>query len=167
MKLTTAIFALLLLFITSCGHSPGVSEPEDVGEQVTDILSDLDDMSEEEFGECFMSLEDIRELGEDDDVIKDKDMRNRLTKMTKEDRNKGIERAYERLKEKGKEFKIVWDEIEMDDFSYEVESEKGMKVCEGNLMIKQGGKKYRIRTVSLFDGSDYNLIEMRGPYKED
>lgn len=167
MKKVYGVLALAALFLTSCGSGVGVSDPEDVGPQVMDILEEMDDMELEDFDECFMSLEDIRELGENDEVITEQRSRNLLTKMTKDDRSKDIKRSFERLKEKGEDYKITWSDIELDDFVYELETEGGMKICGGELIFKSGNDKYKVRTTSIFDGSDYNLVEIRGPYKED
>lgn len=166
MKKIYALFLVSGLFLTSCGSGTSVSDPEDIGPQVMDILEDLDGMSKEDFKEYFMSLEDIRELGEDEDIIKDEDGRNRLTKMTKSDRDEDLDKTFTRLIENGSELEIKWGDVEFDDFSYEVDSNKGLKICSGELTFKEGSDRFKVRTTSIWDGSGYNLIQLRGPYKD-
>jgi len=166
MKIYIGLIVLLTLFISSCGSDSSVSDPEDVGPQVMDLLEDLGDLSKEDFRDYFMTLEEVRELGENEDVIKDEDGRNRLTKMTKEDRDKELDRSFSRLIETGSELGIKWSEVEMDDFAYEVETKRGIKSCRGELTFKHGSDKFVVRTISIFDGSDYCLVEVGRPRKK-
>lgn len=163
MKIYIGFIALLVLFITSCGSDSSVSDPEDIGPQVMDLLEELDDMSKGDYSEYFMTLEEVRELGENEDVIKDEAGRNRLTKMTKDDRNKELDRSFSRLIETGSEYGIKWSEVEFVDFAYEVETQRGIKSCRGELTFKHGSKKYEVRTISIFDGSNYCLVEVGRP----
>ena len=166
MKKIYALFLLPGLFLASCGSGTSVSDPEDIGPQVMEILEDLDDMSKEEFKEYFMSLEDIRELGEDEDLIKDEDGRNFLTKIEKDEYTEDLERGFTRVIENGSEQGIKWSEIEFDDFSYKIETRNGIKGCDGELTFKHGGDSYQVRTTSIWDGSGYNLLSIKGPRKK-
>lgn len=161
------IYALLFLtgLLTACGGT-SVSTPEDIGPQVMDVLEGLGDMSKEDFKEHFMTLEEIRELGENEDLVMDEDGRNRLTKMEKSDRDEDLEKSFSRLIENGAELDIEWSEVEFEDFSYEVETDNGIKTCQGDLTFLDGKDKFRVSTISIYDGSGYNLVSLRGPYKK-
>ncbi len=163
------IFGLLFIVgitLSSCGSSTSVSQPEEVGEQVMDLLKDMDDMSLEDFKEYFISLEEIRDMSKDPDLVKDEEGRNRLSKLTKEEYNEGLSRSFSQLVEKGSELKIKWSEIEFEDFTYEVDTQGGLKSCNGKLLFKYDGNSYQVRTYSVFDGSGYSLANVRSVRKK-
>ena len=165
MKKTIGLFALAFIVLTACGPSSRVSEPEDVADQVMDILEDLDDMSKEDFKEHFLSLEEFKEMAEDKEIITDADLRKAIKKRKESEYNEGIEKGFSRIIEKGSELKIKWDEIEFVDFEYEVEKRGGMKGCGGRVIFKSGGKKYSVRSMSIYDGSGYCLMQISSPRK--
>lgn len=165
MKKTIGLFALAFIVLTACGPSSRVSEPEDVSDQVMDILEDLDDMSKEDFRDAFMTYDEMQYLAEDTDVITDKDARKRLKKMKESELKKDMDKGFARILEKGSELKIKWADIEFVDFEYEVEKRRGMKACGGMVTFKSGKKKYNMRSVSIYDGSGYCLVSLGGPYE--
>ena len=165
MKKTIGLFALAFIVLTACGPSSRVSEPEDVSDQVMDILEDLDDMSKEDFRDAFMTYDEMQDLAEDTDVITDKDARKRLKKMKESELKKDMDKGFARILEKGSELKIKWADIEFVDFEYEVEKRRGMKACGGKVTFKSGKKKYNMRSVSIYDGSGYCLVSLGGPYE--
>lgn len=159
-------FAAVALVLASCGSGSRVSKPEDIGPQVMEILEKMDDMNLQDFKECFMDLNDLHELGKNEDVITEKRSRDFMTGVTKEEWDRDKRRIYQKFKERGAEYYIKWSEIELDNFSYEVETNRGMKGCSGNLVFKFRRNTYLVKTTSLFDGDHYNLMEIRGPYKQ-
>lgn len=164
MKITICLLLISGVFLVACGSDVRVSDPEDIGEQVMDILEDMDDMSKEDFREEFMTVEDIRELGQDEDLIKDEKGRNRLTKITKSDRDKDLDKSFTKIVERGTEYGIKWSDIEFEDFAYEVETKRGVKMCEGKLTFKHNNASYELKSISIYDGSGYCLVQLRGPY---
>ncbi|XOV68744.1 MAG: hypothetical protein ACFHU9_06095 [Fluviicola sp.] len=165
MKKTIGLFALAFIVLTACGPSSRVSDPEDVGDQVMNILEDLDDMSKEDFKENFLSFEEMQELAEDKEVITDADMRKRIKKRKESDYNEDMDKRFSRIIENGSELGIKWSEIEFVDFEYEVEKRGGMKGCGGKVIFKSGGKKFQVNSTSIFDGSGYCLMTLSGPRK--
>lgn len=165
MKKTIGLFALAFIVLTACGPSSRVSEPEDVSDQVMDILEDLDDMSKEDFKEHFLTLDEMKDLAEDEEVITESELRKAIKKRKESDYNEDIEKGFSRIIERGSELGIKWSEIEFVDFEYEVEKRGGMKACGGNVIFKSGGKKFSVRSMSVYDGSGYCLMQISSPRK--
>lgn len=155
------------VLLVSCGSGTSVSDPEEIGEQVMDIVNDFDDMSKEDFRDRFMSMDEIRELGKNETVVKDENGRNRLTKMNESDRTRDLDRGYDQIKENVARYDIDMAGAEYDDFAYEVKTKRGIKTVRGELYFKSDGKRYRMRTTSIYDGSGYNLVQLDGPRLEE
>ncbi|MCR9173435.1 MAG: hypothetical protein NXI10_13120 [bacterium] len=165
MKKIIGLFALSFLVLTACGPSSRVSDPEDIADQVMDIIEDMDDMSKEDFRDEFMTFDEFQDLAEDEEVVTEKEARKRIKEMKESDRNEDLDKDFARIVERGSKHKIKWDEIEFVDFEYEVEKDRGMKACGGKVIFKSGSKKYSMSTVSIYDGSGYCLVSLRGPYE--
>jgi hypothetical protein len=163
MKKSIGLFAIMFLVLTACGPSSRVSEPEDISDQVMDIITELDDMSKEDFKEEFMSFDEVQDLADDEDLIKDSKVRKQMKKMKESEVNEDYERSFARIIEEGSENKIEWSEAEFVDFEYEVSSNGGMKSCRGKVIFKVGSKKYSMRSNSIYDGSGYCLVRLSGP----
>lgn len=166
MKGIFGLFVCGLLILSSCGSGATVETPEDIGGQVMEILKDFDKMSLKEFKSNLIGYDEVRELSKNKEVIKDKEGRDRLAKFTKIGYLEGMNRTYTSLKERGEKYNINWSKIELVSFSYEVNTRKGLKTCQGKLFFKQGGTTFRVRTYSLYDGSGYALANLMSLRKE-
>lgn len=165
MKKTIGLLVLSVLVLTACGPSSRVSDPEDVADQVMDILEDMGDMSKEDFREEFLTFDELQDLAEDEEAITKSLARKRLKERKESDFNEDLDKSFSRLIERGAEYDIEWDDIEFVDFEYKVDKNDGIKACGGRVIFKSGNKKYTASSVSIWDGSGYCLLSLSGPFK--
>ena len=130
------VLLVAIIFALSACSTNNVREPEQIGKQVFEILKNISSNSKDNYISNFLSIEEIRELGKNEEVVKDADTRNEMTSMLKEKWISQIEKDYNRIKEKGGKSGVNWNEIQYLDFVYELKDKDGMKVCEGELYFK-------------------------------
>jgi hypothetical protein len=159
------LFVAIIFALSSCSTN-SIKEPEQIGKQVFEILKDISSSSKENYIANFLSIEEIRELGKNEEVVKYEDTRNEMTSMLKEEWISKIEKDYNRIKEKGGKSGISWNEIQYLDFVYELKYKKGMKFCAGELYFKFNDKSFKIEVKSIFDGKKYRLVEIEDLYEQ-
>jgi len=159
MNLKVLLAAVIVFAFCACSTN-NVREPEQIGKQVFEILKNISSSSKDDYISNFLSIEEIRELGKNEDVVKDADTRNEMTSMLKEKWISKIEKDYNRIKEKGGKSGIIWNEIQYLDFVYELKDEDGIKGCEGELYFKFSDKSFKIEIASIFNGTEYRLFEI-------
>lgn len=165
-----SIFKLLLisfLMILSSCNQDMIKEPEQIGKQVFGILKDISTKNKADYVSNFLSIEEIRELGKNEEVVTEEKTRNEMTSMLKEDWVGRIEGYYNDIKEKGGQYGINWQDIEYLDFVYEIKTDNGIKGCKGSLYFKYKDKPYKIKVTSIFNGKEYKLVKIRSLYKQD
>lgn len=165
MKKSLGLFVLVLLALTACSPSSRVAEPGDVGDQVMTIIEDMDDMSKEDFRSVFMTYDEMQDLANNKDAIKENKARKLLKMIDKSQWNDDIDTSFEWIKKNGSRFKIKWSEIQFVDFEYQMDEKLGLKTCSGKVTFKSRGKKYEMNSKSIFDGKGYCLVSLRGPSK--
>jgi hypothetical protein len=151
-----SVLIATMIALTSCSTG-SINEPEQIGKQVFEILKNISTDSKESYISKYISIEEIRALGKNEEVVKDEGKRNFMTSMLKEKWISSIERDYNRIKENSG---INWKNIEYLDFVYELKDKEGMKVCEGELYFKFNEKSFKIETSSLWNGKEYKLVEV-------
>lgn len=160
------LIASTLMILSACtGNS--IKEPEQIGKQVFEILRTLSTKSKADYVRNFLSIEEIRELGKNEKVVAEEKTRNEMTSMLKEDWVGRIEGYYNDIKEKGGEYGINWQDIEYLDFVYEIETDDGIKACNGSLYFKYKDKPYKIMVSSIYNGTEYKLVNFRSLYEQD
>jgi len=160
MKLEFRIGLIALLFAFISCSSNKVSEPEQIGKQVFEILKNISTDSRENYLKSFLSVEEIRALGKSEDAFIDESLRNEMTSLLKEEWMSRMDSDYNRIKEKAARAGINWKEIKYLDFVYEIETEKGIKGCTGKLYFGFNDKSYNIETTSLWNGTEYRLMRI-------
>ena len=161
-----SVLIATMIALTSCSTG-SINEPEQIGKQVFEILKNISTNSKESYISKFISIEEIRALGKNEEVVKDEGTRNQMTSMLKEKWISGIERGYNRIKEKAGKSGVNWKNIEYLDFVYELKDKNGMKVCEGELYFKFNEKSFKIETSSLWNGKEYKLIDVEDLYEQE
>jgi|SRR5690554_3669825 len=164
-KMNLKVLLIAILFAFSACSTNSTREPEQIGKQVFEILKNISSNSKDNYISNFLSIEEIRELGKNEEVVKDADIRNEMTSMLKEEWISEIEKDYNSIKEKGGKSGINWNEIQYLDFVYEL-TEDGMKVCEGELYFKFNDKSFKIEITSIFNGTEYRLIGIEDLYEQ-
>lgn len=145
-------------------HKCSNKKPEQIGKQVFAMLKNLDsDNSQTDYLENFLSTKEINVLGTDQQIVKSEKTRQIMTSMTKEKWQRRLERSYDRVKEKGKKFKIIWKNIKYIDFVCQIKEQEGIKGCEGDLRFKANGILFAMEIVSIFNGHEYRLIRTKAP----
>ena len=165
-KMTLKVLLVAVVFALSACSTHNIREPEQIGQQVFEILKNISSSSKEDYISNFLSIEEIRELGKNEEVVKDADTRNEMTSMLKEKWISRIEKDYNRIKEKGGKSGIIWNEIQYLNFVYELEDKDGIKGCEGELYFKFSDKSFKIEIASIFNGTEYRLVEIEDLYEQ-
>ena len=157
------LFILLLATVisfSSCSNNI-IVKPENIGKSVIEILKTISVKEKQDYLNNFSSIEEIRELGKNEEIVKKEKTRNRLTLMLKEDWINKVSEGYFQVKTKGEEFGINWKEIEFFDFVYEIiEDNKGFQLAEGKLFFKHTDNTYEVKTASIWNGEKYLLIKV-------
>ncbi|MEO0899246.1 MAG: hypothetical protein AAFY71_22735 [Bacteroidota bacterium] len=156
------LFALIFLSTMAFGScsKASISEPEQIGPQVFKILKTISINGKKDYIDNFLSIEEIRELGKNEEVVKDESTRNEMTSMLKEKWIKQITRDYNQIKEEGAGSGIVWQDIEYLDFIYTIKKKQGVKGAEGELYFKYSEDVYKVETSALWNGKEYRITEI-------
>lgn len=154
------LFLAAVLCLNGC-NSNSVKDPEQIGRQVFNFLSKLNKETKADYVNHFISIEEIRELGKNEDIISNVDLRNELTSIRKNDWIKALENNYNELKTSGAEKGIRWENIEYLDFVYEVKIENTIKSVDGDLYFKEDEVTYKLKVFSIFDGKEYKLMTLK------
>jgi hypothetical protein len=162
--LTIAILPFIILSICSCSD-PLLKEPEQVGEKVYQIAKRLNTQSKEEYIKFFLTVEEMRELGKNEELITEENIRNYLTSMSKDNWNQIVFKEYDHIISRGKEYKIDWAEIEYSDYTFKIDKEDGFKSSTGKLYFKDQENSYYLETVAIWNGIEYKIVEINGIYK--
>lgn len=167
MSVRLALFACLvplaaIFVLSSCSSKDRVSKPDEIGEQVVNLLDEMDDLTMSEFSDYFMSAGDMRKMGENKDLKLDPEVRKALKNTTKNQVKLRHTFMFNRLKRKGRRLGIGWADIKLSDFNYETENPDDSYVLRGALVFRDGKRKFKVRTTSVFDGKNYYLVGLEG-----
>lgn len=162
MKKLYCIFALLItatLFI-ACQNAKGVTKADDMGKFAFEILKKLDHTSKDDYLKIILTIEEIKEFGENNaDKIGERGKK-QIDNLTAEDYNARMEGDFMRVKEEAEKYGIVWNEIEYSDYTYETKEEDNMIGTRGNLLFKYNDTTYSIRVAALLIDDIYTLIRL-------
>jgi len=149
-------------------NSEPIKNADGVGKYTLNLLKNFENTSEEEFVNSLMTTEDIIKFAEKvADTAVGNNLKKEITKMGATKYYNRVAEVYHDLKEKGKEYGIVWKDIAYVDFTYELRDKKGIKGIEGALVFSCKGTKYKVKTDALYDGDAYLPIIVRKLYKKD
>ncbi|PWL27697.1 MAG: hypothetical protein DCO96_10350 [Fluviicola sp. XM-24bin1] len=162
MKRTLFCFLALVILVVACDAKGEVSEPEDIGPQVMQILEGLNDISEPEFSEHFITHKQLHEIADNKQLVKDDEQRRSMKSVTKTQVKVRYAFMFQRLQSAGKRYGIDWKDIKFVAFKHKEEEIKGVKFCYGELKFKHRSNSYVIETSSIFDGSSYKLTSIEG-----
>ena len=155
------VLSILLIFILgACTDNTTTKEPDQIGHVVFEMLKKLSTGSKQEFVQDFLSVEEMRKMAKDKELVKNEGIRNKITSTLKEEWNVNIEKLYNSLKEDGAAYGIEWNDIKYLDYIYKIEQNDGLNTCEGKLYFKYNDKSYNVKTGSIFDGNEYKLVEI-------
>ena len=159
------LFLIIAITLSSCSNG-SITEPEQIGKHVFGIVKTLSTSGKQAYIDNFLSIEEIRELGKNEEVVKEEYTRNKMTSMLKEKWIDRITRDYNQIKEKGASSGIVWQDIEYLDFIYEIKDKQGLKVAEGELYFKYNGEAYKVEINAVWNGEEYRIIVIEDLYKK-
>lgn len=164
-KINLIVIALMAVVIGFSSCNRGVTEPDKIGRQAFDILKNFDSNGRQGFEKNFPTIHDLRDLGRNDKVTTDIEIRNVLTSTPENEWLEQISENYADIKKMGNKHGINWKNIEYSDFIYEMEYEGGgLKYVEGELVIKHRGETYKIETYSMWNGKKYMILGIREYY---
>lgn len=156
----TIVVTIIIINIFSCVSIKKQKEPEDIGLYAFNILKNLSQTIKSDYVNSFLTIEDIRELGRNEEIAISQDTRNDLTSIKKEEWNDDIESDFNELKQDAGEIGLKWTDIEYLDFVYEIEEEDGISICEGELFFKYNEISFSVDVTAVFNGEEYKLIEL-------
>lgn len=157
--LQSVLIATIIALTSSCTRSISIKEPEQIGKKVFEILKNISIDSKEVFISKFISIDEIRELGTNEKVVKDEETRIQFTSISKEYWINMKESEYNMLKETALKSGVNLKNIEYLDFIYELKHESGVEVCKGELYFTFNDKMFRLKIDSLWNGKEYKLIK--------
>lgn len=152
------------LAMASC-NSKGSKSPNDIEDEVIELLSDLNDMTPDEFQSKLASLEDyktaIKNAKKNDTTLRiDSSMIDSKIELSKSTREKYLD-----LIKLGEKFDVKWDDLEL--ISSKIAYPSNQYCMIGTIPIKrvfgefeftQNGKYYYFGSVSFYDGNRYILV---------
>ncbi|XOV68743.1 MAG: hypothetical protein ACFHU9_06090 [Fluviicola sp.] len=160
MKRTLVFFLLPSCFLVACNSEEQVSTPEDIGPQVMKILEELNDITEREFQENFITSKQLQKIANNEQRINDEGQRRSMTSVTKEQMEVRYNFMFQRLKDAGKGFGINWENIKFVSFKHKKEIYRGAEFCSGELKFKHQSRSFTVETYSFYDGSRYILTSL-------
>lgn len=140
------------------GCSNKISEPEDIGPQVIDILADLDDESRQEFAKHFISIKKIHALANDRTSSLDESRRREFLFTSASDLKTRYALMRKGLKIEGERLGVTWSDISKEGFNKRLREYGGTNYVHGELRFRSNGLRFSVSTLSLFDGEEYLLI---------
>lgn len=152
----------LAILIISCSNKPtkGVLQPDEIGKYTFLLLKNISTISKDEFMSKLLSVEEIRIMGQNKDLIPDSEVRNELTSLERSEVEGDRMNNYNELKTSGAENGLKWTEIKYLDYVYEVDEEDGLDFYTGKLYFEEGKKRCSVNLTSLYDGNVYQLIHI-------
>jgi hypothetical protein len=150
------IYCLFLVLFSACSDRRGVN-PEDVGEQVFGMLQSVPKSDMNDYFSNFISLEEIHAMAQDETLVKNLSTRRRMASMTQLDWNALIIEDRTAVLERGLVKGVVWEDIEFEDFQYEVTEKEGIKGVDGELLFSSEEKTFAVTVRALWDGTAYRL----------
>ncbi|MGH1385226.1 hypothetical protein [Kordia sp.] len=153
------ILATSLLF-TSCDKTKGVAKPDDMGKYVFDFLKGIDDVTKDGYINYLMTVEEIKAFGKRNAETLTPKAKDDIDDLEKDKYEGKMSRDYNRLKERGKKYKIDWNTIEYGDYEFEERDEDGLKGARGTLSFAYEDKDYAVRITSVSIDGTYKLVRI-------
>ena len=157
MKKLQFIFSIILAtaLLISCQNPKHFSKAEDLGKYTFDFLKKLENVSKEQFLNNLLTLKEFKEFANKKDDSMQDIVKESIERLDKKTYKAGLLRQYTLLKEKGKQYNIVWNDISYVDFTYEQRTDDVMTGIRGNLIFKHKDTEYKVLTSALQDGDIY------------
>jgi len=136
-------------------NNTGLLEPIDVGNQVFNMLKNLDNSTKESFVSNFLTIEEIWEIGKQLNENSEQ-----FTSISEDRWQLIIESVYERIKLQGNNWNINWEEIKYSDFEFKKEEENGINGFKGTLFFKFNENSFKIDLFSILHDGKYKLFKV-------
>jgi hypothetical protein len=147
--------SLSTIFLLSAAS---VLSPYKTGIAVYDIIKEFDTLTFESFKYNIISLEEIREMGKNENLISKLKDRNKLTSLRKIKLYEEQKSMFLGLRKGGMDNFLKWDEIEFNDFTYTIKNKNGIKMVEGTLYFEHKSDLFSINVEAWHNGADYRLV---------
>ena len=163
-KIKLLVIALMAVVIGFSSCNSGVTEPQQIGHQVFKILKTFDTKSRQEFDKEFPTTQDFINLNDSEYF---KDVKNLLPRTSESERNENISSCYNNIKTVGDENEIIWKDIKLSYFGYDVKykdveyDDNRLIYIEGELYFTHRGEEYKMETFSMWNGEEYMLMQIR------
>ena len=157
MKKLQFIFCTIIAttFFISCQNPKHISKAEDVGKYVFDFLKNFENTSKEDYLNSLLTLKEFKEFAQKSGSSMQDVVKQSIERLNKKTYDAGLLRQYTLLKEKAKQYNIVWSAIEYKDFSYQERTDDGMTGIRGDLIFKHNDTEYKVLTSALFAENAY------------
>ncbi|WP_046745416.1 hypothetical protein [Kordia zhangzhouensis] len=168
MKKLFFFYVLVIVTFTTYSQNLTLSEKaEDVGKNAMPILKQLDHISDKEFIHSFITIEKLKEFVSKKLDSTNNEVTQQVQQMDIEKYRKKVVDELDELKEKGKEYGIIWNAIEYVDFSYNDQTSGPIKGLTGKLLFKHKEIVYRSKLEAIVIDEKYALIILRNIQKEE
>lgn len=157
-------FLLITLFIVTFSgysqNSKNVATADEVGKYAFNVLKNLENTSKEQFKNNLLTIEELKEyVNKHSDSLEEfKEEMNKTDNASYQER---VFKVYNEFKEKKKEFKIVWKDIEYSNFTYDEREEVGLKGIRAKLFFKYKENEYVVRIAAIHIKNAYYPLIIR------
>jgi hypothetical protein len=164
MKNTAFLFIsfLLLTFTTTAQNAKQLDTPEDIGQYGFSILQKLDNISEKEFINSFITFDEIKAFVTELPDSTASKMKGQLKEMSLEMYEERVTTELKKLKETAKQATIDWTKATFLEYTFNKKSEDGVTGIRGKVIFSYKDQKYEARVSAfLIDGKYVPLIVRR------
>ncbi|MEM6719074.1 MAG: hypothetical protein AAF611_07165 [Bacteroidota bacterium] len=155
-KLSFVLVAFIAISLCiSCQKTKKLSNSEDVGPYVLELLRNFDTTTPEDFKNSLFTLEEIKAFGEKyKDSIPAEAIQS-IELLKKEAYDKRINSAYEDIKNGGENYNIDWNAIDFYRFNSDKQTNGGLTGIRGELQFTFNDTIYTVRTTALLIEEKY------------
>jgi len=133
-------------------------KPEAVCLEVFHFLRNLDTMTFDDYKNLCLGLEELRGLGADTVLVKDKNAQEALKSLSLDEYNSVYKSSWQRIIDYGVRHKIVWVDCEIEDIDCFVDNSKNIPMTVGVLYVLYQNFVFEVVTLSFFIGDEYRLL---------
>lgn len=152
----------LILILVSCKTAivTTADKPEDIGNQVHEIVKQIPTSTQDKFQTYFLKIEELRTFVNKPEMKINQKAKNKITSWPKDEYYADIVKKYDKIKESASSHEIDLSRITLEDFTYKVKEENGLKFCEGVLHFSYKKVSYTIEGTSIYTQNGYELFRI-------
>lgn len=147
------------IFWVSCNNTK-LSNPENVGPHVFEILKQLNTETQDSYASKFLSVAEIKEISQKKDVVSSEETKKEMIELQEGPWLNRIYKDFNEIKSFANNSSIDWPKIEYSGWSFETLDFDGVQACRGDLYFISGGRTYLLEIYSVYNGEEYRLVEV-------